>query len=158
MRRKDAIPPFPAKDSSFYPLRTKPTGLCCWVWGHTQEDRRADERQPLHVTCQKSHAPTDTECLPLSSLSAVPGLANRTQLCLMHLNNTTTLSSLGTAWPSQPAGQNSSGSDSGSNKAMLLLKGAAAAETSLVSVLGTNNSVFWGKKQNDQKHSRQFIF
>lgn len=77
----------------------------------------------------------DTELLPLSSLSTVPGLANRIQLCLTHSNNTTARSSLGTAWPSQPASQNSDSgnsqnSDSGSNKAMLLLKGAAAAETS----------------------------
>lgn len=79
----------------------------------------------------KSHVRLqDTERLPLSSLSTVPGLANGTQLCLMPWNNTTTRWSLGTAWSSQPAGQNSSDSDSGSNKAMLLLKGAAAAETS----------------------------
>lgn len=61
--------------------------------------------------------------MPPRSLSTMPGLANRTQLCLMHANNTTTGSSLGTAWPSPPAGQNSSESDSSSNKAMLLLEG-----------------------------------
>lgn len=68
--------------------------------------------------------------MPPRSLSTMPGLANRTQLCLMHANNTTTSSSLGTAWPSPPAGLNSSESDSSSNKATLLLEGAAAPETS----------------------------
>lgn len=46
----------------------------------------------------------------------MPELVDGTQLCLMHLNNATIRSSLDTAWPSQPVGQNSSDSDSRSNR------------------------------------------
>ena len=77
----------------------------------------------------------DPEGLPLSSPSTAPGLANRNQLCLMRLN-TTARSSIGTAQPPQPASQNSSDSDSGSTKAMLLLEGTSAAETSHILCYG----------------------
>ena len=100
------------------------TGRSQGRWSFQMKEGHCMRLVKSHVHLQ------DTEGLPLSSLPAVPGLANRTQLCLMHLNNTTTRSSLGTAQPSQPAGRNSSDSDSESNKTMLLLEGAAAAETS----------------------------